>query len=220
MLKRRLDEAATSDQATESRIIAELAARLHETLSEIVDMRGQVGKRLSLLMRILRAIGYPANRSAIPWLIASTYPNGGAWQDTVLTIGDLSPQVVVPYLVQRLLGGNPYNTNRAHALEDICPLLYELDPAYAAGCGPTIAHLLAINAYAEDPSMLLEVLEKVGPPCAIYAAPALLELLRREVSDEVRADALRLIATFENTALAPYQLILASLSGAAIEQRR
>ena len=206
MLRSKIDEAVVADEPTRLSIIGDLAAHPVETLSELVQTQGQIGIRLSMLIRVVRTIGYPANASAVPWLIASVSPNRGAWADTVEAVAELDPDVVMPHLIQRLLA---IDGDRAIAIEDLCPLLRELDTAYAIGSGPAITHLLATHAYPEDPSILLDVLEKAGPECANYALPTLVDLLHSGSPRDSVARVRHLIATFDQAAIENYRLLIA-----------
>src|SRR5262245_16086890 len=109
MLREKLNEAATADQQTQQRIILELAARPHETLTEMVGMKGQRGGRQIMLLRVLSIIGYPHNAQAIPWMIATADPNRGAWLETVQTVAELGSEVAAPYIVESLWGVNAYS---------------------------------------------------------------------------------------------------------------
>ncbi len=140
--------------------------------------------------------------------------NSPAWNEAVETLVKMGAEVVTPYFLQTLLDRNSQQY-WIDAIHGICMLLTlkRVERAYAVPCGPAIAYLLSQDDLADayehlDPEYLLDVLEKIGPECATYALPALLYLVSKEGSGRLGQQARNMIASFEETTLELYKLLL------------
>ncbi len=214
MLEAQLEQAASSSKQVKERIIHELASQPNDGLEVALQVLNYPKKPLwEVAVQLIRAIGYPKNARAIPTLIAHVGDlNSLAWQEAVEALVEMGSQVVVPYLIQDLWERNRHQYWGAD-VEGICTMLCQVDKEYAVQCGPTIAYLLGRTDLPDnlDGSLLLDVLQKVGPDCAEYALPTLIDLVHHQERSELHSQIKELISSFAHEALEPYKYVLASV---------
>lgn len=94
-------------------------------------------------------------------------------------------------------------------------MLSQVERTFALQCGPALAHLLGRDDLPPDRdldrSFLLDVLEKIGPDCAEYAMPVLVDFIGKEGNSSSGMQALRLVQSFDKEILERYQYVLAPL---------
>ena len=200
MTESQIDQAVSSEETMRQRIIHDLAQSPNETLEAVTDMLKTAPKsRWSVAVQVIRAIGSPHNKSAIPELIAQIGDlNSPAWNEVTQTLMDMGSQVIVPYLIEALLDKRKNRNYWLDEVAGICSLLTITPREYAVQCGPAITYLLGQETVLADldPWYLLTVLEKIGPDCETYALPTLIDLVRREGTSEPGKQARALIGTF------------------------
>jgi hypothetical protein len=94
-------------------------------------------------------------------------------------------------------------------------MLCQVERTFALQCGPALAHLLSREDLPPDRDLdrgfLLDVLEKIGPDCAEYALPVLIDFISKEGNTTNGMQALRLVRSFDQQILERYQYVLAPL---------
>lgn len=164
-------------------------------------------------VKIVSAIGYPQNAPAIPLLVAhACLGNDLAEKEAIQSLVALGPKIVVPYLLEALWDEGQTSKYLSIKPEDIVWLLLDsaLGPEYLIPCGSMVSDIL-LRIPPTQPAFrrkFLQVLERIGPQCAIYALPALLNILRQERGSDLGVQIRKLIATFDQEALEPYMQIL------------
>lgn len=172
-----------------------------------------------IAIQTLERIGFPNNAIAIPIVIvhASDY-NDPALDDALHLLMAWGSERVVPYLLDALWDAGRsgrYYWARLWDIAELLLILLRFNRAYVLPCGPMVSLLVSRAAFEPTPpiavSLLLQVLETIGPECANYALPALLDLIQREGTSELAQRARRLLASFDAAALDPYRLLMDSL---------
>src|SRR5260221_4506941 len=99
------EEAVRSDERSRERLIRELASYPDEALGPILKaLQGRNRQRWHTAAQVIRAIGHPRNTMAIPILIYHVgYLNSARSSDAIGLLTEMDVQVVVPYLIQKLL---------------------------------------------------------------------------------------------------------------------
>ncbi len=217
MLETLFDELCiTTDAQEKERLIRELAQHPQETLDEAMKaLKGPPKSRWEVAAQVIRAIGYPHNAPAISLLIGHIGdPNSPAWVEAVKTLEEMGPQVVIPYLLADFWQRDRVQYWDQH-IEGICFMLCQVERIFALQCGPALAHLLGRNDLPPDRDLdrgfLLDVLEKIGPDCAEYALPVLIDFISKEGNTTNGMQALRLVQSFDQEILERYQYVLAPL---------
>lgn len=221
MLEKLLNEATFAareyNEQKAEYIIQELVKSPDEAIKVLVNALREPDKiRQAIAIRVIRLIGYPKNESAIPSLVYHIGdPNLPGWGDAVNALTDMGLHVVIPYLIHALWNRDK-NQYWGADVEGMCNMLLTVDRIYAVACGPTLVYILGWSDLPPDKeldkSFLLDVLEKIGPDCAIYALPTLIDLVSREGTNVVGKQAQRLIQSFSKEALEPYKFLLASIA--------
>src|SRR5215472_12890417 len=106
MLEEKLREASLADEQTREQIICELASQPDETLPALIHrlQSGPKGGTERMAARVIHAIGYPRNQSAIPALIERVEDlNAPVWNEAIQTLLDMPAEAVVPAVIQVLL---------------------------------------------------------------------------------------------------------------------
>lgn len=126
----------------------------------------------------------------------------------------MGPQVVVPHLLLDFWQRDRIQYWGDH-LEGICFMLCQVERTFALQCGPALAHLLGREDLPPerdlDRGFLLDVLEKIGPDCAEYALPVLIDFIDKEANTTNVMQALRLVQSFDQQIRERYQYVLAPL---------
>lgn len=195
-------------------------------LLEALEERDKVDG--SIAIDLLGLIGYPANEPALTTIVQylGADINDPRYLSAFETVFHMEPDVVVPYLIQELLGkgehydGNPDYKARAWAyeVEGICGSIgtdsvkYRVDQQFALRCCPAINALLlqadpALERTAALPEML-RAIERAGETVD-YVIPALVALIKRTPEDKIRQKAQRLLTMFKPETLADYKFLLA-----------
>lgn len=221
MFEALLEKAAFSHKDERERIIQDLASHPDDTLYAAIHVLNRPMKVYwEVATQVIRAIGYSRNAEAIPTLIAHVgNHNSLAWQEAVQTLLEMGPYVVVPHLIQSLWDRDRHEY-WGEDVEGICSMLYEVNQDYAQQCGPIITYILGQDdlppPHDLDRGFLLQVLEKIGNECAEYALPTLIDVVGKEGKSEVGMQAQRLLVSFSEEVLRPYQYLLASLQNAPL----
>lgn len=215
MIEDQLDKALVADEQVKELIIQELASRPDETLDKVIGILEIAAKsRWGMAIRVIRAIGYPRNAKAIPQLIDQIGDlNSPAFREAIQALEDMGAQVVVPHLIKILVEKKQEDGYWLDSVAGICSMLRSVDREYAVQCGPAIVYLLSQEIPSEslDPWYFLIVLEKIGSECAMYALPALIQLAKKEGTNELGKQTRDLIVSFDRATLDPYQYLLADL---------
>ena len=215
MFETQLKKAAFSHKDESDRIIQDLANHPDDTLSEAIHVLNRPMKVYwEVATQVIRAIGFPRNAEAIPTLIAHIGDqNSLAWKEAIQTLVDMGPQVVVPHLTLSLWDRDQHQYWGSD-VEGICSMLSEVDQEYAKQCGPLITYILGRDDLPPprdlDREFLLDVLEKIGNDCAEYALPTLIDFVRKEGTSDAGIQAQRLVASYSEEVLRPYQYLLVS----------
>src|SRR5260370_10090025 len=172
--------------------------------------------------RVIHAISYAGNQSAIPALIDRVGDlNGPVWNEAVQALLAMPAAAVVPTVIGVLLDRGQHVLYWGEAVNGMCAMMTSAGASrdLALRCGPVIAYLLSQESLAGDSDLErlypLDVLKKIGEECAVYALPALISLLEREGTSELGKEAQELITSFNPPFLAPYQLVLPFLDTGA-----
>ncbi|MBA2284877.1 MAG: hypothetical protein H0W02_05300 [Ktedonobacteraceae bacterium] len=223
-----LDEAlwAVSAYATHEvrqRVISELVSLAQDMLPVLIYVLQHGQKRLwGLAAEVVIAVGYPHNAEALPVLLKRFMDDpifsyneddkteGALYERLAEALG---PEVLVPYLMEILWEQWSPERNR---WTSVCIFLHQraFGPEYSVPCGPAITFLFSQLPQRSQElwgHVLLRFLEKIGPDCASYALPTLLDLVRKDGTSDVAQRAHRLIASFDEQVLAPYAQVLAAL---------
>jgi len=217
MLEKKLREAARADEQTREHIIRELAGSLDEILPAVLHYLqfGPKGGTERIAAEVIRAIGYPRNKSAIPVLIDRIGDlNAPSRKEVVQTLLGMDPEEVVPALLQTLLDQGQHVLYWGEVTNGICAMLADekTSQEFALPCGSVIAYLLSQEGLKRasdlDFHYLLDVLKKIGKECAVYALPVLIILARQEEASELRGEAQKLIASFDTTSLESYKYVI------------
>lgn len=206
----------TTNIQEKERLIHELAQHPQETLGEAMRALGSLPKsRWKVAAQVIRAIGYPHNAAALPLLMGHiSDPNWPGWGEVVKTLEEMGPEVVVPYILLDFWQRDRVQYWDQH-IESICSMLSQVERTFALQCGPALAHLLGRDDLPPDRdldrSFLLDVLEKIGPDCAEYAMPVLVDFIGKEGNSSSGMQALRLVQSFDQQILERYQYVLAPL---------
>lgn len=211
------ERAASVDEREKLDIIQTLAHRPDETLKWAVAMLKGPEKRFwKTAVQAIQAVGYPQNASTLPVLFEQLSDrNSPAWREVVQTLSKIGPQVVSPYMIAVLLERHRQRY-WIDAIAGICTMLTLVESEYARPCGPAVSYLLSQGQLRDEfeeleRDYLLDVLERIGPSCAVYAVPVLIALVKTEGISEISKQARRLLASFDQAALEPYQYLLADL---------
>jgi hypothetical protein len=219
MIISKLNEATFSDEESRERIIGELASQPDETLDALLEVLKFPPKgRWPVAFQVIRVIGYPRNALAIPLLIDEiSDPNSPSWNEAMQALVEMGPEIVIPYFIQTMLDGTSHRY-WIDAIHGICQILNikSVGREYAVPCGPAISYLLSQDDLSDafeklDPEYLLDVLEKIGPECGVYALPALRHVVNKEGMNKIGQQAWNLIASFDEQVREPYKLLLAAL---------
>jgi hypothetical protein len=217
MLEEKLREAALADDHTRERIIRDLASYTDEILPALIHRlrSGPKGGTERMAARVIHAIGYPRNQSAIPALIERVEDlNAPVWNEAMQTLLDMPAEAVVPAVIQVLLDRGQHVLYWEEAVDGMRAMITSAgaNRDLALRCGPVIAHLLSQESLASDRDFdfgyLLDVLKMIGEECAFYALPALIGFVQREGTSELGQEARELIASFNPALLEPYQYVL------------
>lgn len=210
---RHLERAAHADIQERESVIQKLASQPDKTLETAVDILNGPKKRLwKIAVQVIRSIGYPRNAPAIPTLFDQVGDrNSPAWREVVETLVDMGSRVVAPYMIYALLEKQSYWID---TITGICTMLTLVEINYARLCGPAVSYLLSQGKLSDkfeelEQDYLLDVLEKLGPECAFYALPVLIQLVKKEGAGELSKQARKLIASFKQEDLEPYQFLIA-----------
>ncbi len=216
MIQELIQETLSARGEQRKHLIRQIASYPDEALEFARGVLGTAGTaKWRLATEIIHAIGYPRNAPGIPVLIAGVGDrNFVAWQEAVDALVEMGPDVVVPYLIQHMLLRKPY-LSWGSEVESICEMLWLIeDRTYLLRCGPVITSILNIEDIPPeylDKEFMLDALEAIGPECAVYALPTLIQFAQKEGTNEQGMKARRLISSFSQEDRAPYTLVLASL---------
>ncbi len=216
MIETQLNEAVYADATTRERLIRELAARSDEILPEVIQViKGGPKRYWKIAAQVIHEIGYPKNAVAIPALLKLVADaNAPGRNEAIEAVSAMDLEIIIPYLLQILWDRGRTNPDWVDAMAGICMMLKSMERSFALGCGPVIVYLLSqeIDFEDYDPIYLLRVLEVIGPDEAYYALPCLIDFVGKEaIPQDLRVEALKLIASFPQEYLKPYAQILPSL---------
>jgi len=216
MLEEKLREAALADGQTREQMIRELASHPDDILSLLIHSLqfGPKGGTERIATEVICAIGYPHNKSAIPVFINRIGDlNAPCRKEAIQALLAMDADVIVPSLIQILLDRGQHVQYWGEAANGICAMLADdkTHRRFVVPCGPVIAYLLSQQPLARDADLdcnyLLDVLQKIGKQCAVYALPVLIEVAQREETSELAMQARKLIASFDTSLLDFYQYV-------------
>ncbi len=216
MIEELMEQATYARGEQRKDLIRQIISHPEEALTVAMRVRRSDRKiGVGLATEVIHAIGYPRNAPAIPLLVYRVADrNFVAWQEAVDALVEMGPDVVVPYLIQHMLVRKPY-LSWGSEVESICEMLWLIeDRTYLLRCGPVITSILNIEDIPPeylDKEFMLDALEAIGPECAVYALPTLIQFAQKEGTSEQGMKARRLISSFSQEDRAPYALVLASL---------
>ena len=224
VLEENLREAALADEHTREHIIRDLASHADEILPALIHRLqfGPKGGTERIAARVIHAISYPGNQSAIPALIDRVGDlNAPVWNEAVQALLAMPAAAVVPTVIGVLLNRGQHVLYWGEAVNGICAMMARAGASrdLALRCGPVIAYLLSQESLASDRDFdfgyLLDVLKKIGEECAFYALPALISFVQREGTSDLGQEARELLASFNPALLEPYQYVLPLLDTGA-----
>jgi hypothetical protein len=216
MIQELIQEALYARGEKSKDLIRQIVSHPDEALEFALSVLGTAGTaRWRLATEIIHAIGYPRNVPGIPVLIAGVGDrNFVAWQEAVDALVEMGPDVVVPYLIRHMLVRKLY-VSWGSEVESMCEMLWLIeDRTYLLRCGPVISSILNIGDIPPeylDKEFMLDALEAIGPECAVYALPTLIQFAQKEGTSEQGMQARHLMSSFSQEDQAPYVLVLASL---------
>lgn len=212
-VKSQLRKAVRADEKTQQQLIATLASNPEETLEALIALLKSYEKPLlSPAVKAIHKIGFPRNAAAISALIevASDQNVPGRWE-AISALKDMDVDAVVPYFLEILLKRDDKNKGWSYAVDSIVSGLVKAE--WLQACGPALTYLLSQHDYlsgnAPDADYLLSALEEITPSCS-YAIPAILDVAIR-ANNEVGILACRLLFSFDEETLKPYERLIALL---------
>jgi hypothetical protein len=224
VLEENLSEAVLADEHTREQIIRDLASRPDEMLPALIHrvQFGPKGGVEQMAARVIHAIGYPRNQSAIPALIERVEDlNAPARHEAAQALLAMPAGAVAPALIGVLLDRGQHVLYWGEAVNGICAMMTSAGASrdLALRCGPVLAYLLSQESLASDRDLdfgyLLDVFKKIGEECAFYALPALISFVQREGTSDLGQEARELIASFNPVLLEPYRYVLPFLDTGA-----
>lgn len=230
----KLDQVANSDEGMQEHLIHELAQAPFETLPVMIEILNTHPKRLwSTAAEVVRAIGYPANTTALGTLLDHVGDgNSPGREKAIAALVEMDMAVVGAAVIEFLLdrrqytqywrdsaqergsGRGPHTQYWVDAVQGISSFLSQNAPSQLVVlCGPTVAYLLCQPTLFGDEreiqtGILFSILARLGPSCGIYAMPVLLDLLKDEYMQDEREAIWYLIQACSEEVKAPYQHIL------------
>lgn len=244
-MKDLLDEATRAihigDQQELERLTLQMAQSSDQNLSFMLQ-RMQHPNKLEhvIIIKVIRAMGYPRNEAAIPELLYHLGdPNLPGGEDALETLVEMGPNVVVPHLIKALLEpGEPYHkpypisyrpnnqsTTWASDVEGLCSLLTRIEREYARQCCPAINSILCQVGLSSstdrsvypnpDLTALLDVVQWAGGDVS-YMLPTFLMLTKNFSGKQypgyaIGEQARKLVFSFSQEVLASYALLISDL---------
>jgi len=126
VIEEKLSEAAQADEHTRERIIRDLASRPDETLPALIHRLwfGPKGGTEQMAARVIHAIGYSRNQSAIPALIDRVEDlNAPARHEAAQALLAMPAEAVVPALIGVLLDRGQHVLYWGEAVNGICAMM-------------------------------------------------------------------------------------------------
>jgi hypothetical protein len=207
-----LNRATHADQETRTQITRALASHPDEVFAVLYDALETPPRGYwQVAVDVIQAIGTPRNLLAIPRLLDHIVDlNSPVARQARQALAEMGTEPVVPYLIEKLLDKNRSGNSWFEAIAGICSMLGDVERDFAVLCGPAIASLLVqqFPVGELDPGYLLDVLEKIGPECAVYALPSLIRVVKAEGNSEIGQQARALIVSFNQEVVAPYKYLL------------
>src|SRR6266699_3784903 len=148
MLEEKLREAALADEHTREHIIRDLASHADEILPTLIHrlQYGPKGGTERMAARVIHAISYPGNQSAIPALIDRVGDlNAPVWNEAVQALLAMPAAAVVPTVIGVLLDRGQHVLYWGEAVNGMCAMITSAGASrdLALRCGPVIAYLLS-----------------------------------------------------------------------------
>jgi hypothetical protein len=231
MMRKSVDEAELVSDALESigRVFWEhlhvdnpeisliLVQRLAQSPDEVMDFLLYVlGKPLKewweIAVLTISTIGYPKNAVAIPQLMwTASDPNVPGAREALDCLEAIEARAIALYFVAALFA--PESDRRYPGWLNICSLLRCMDRRYLLPCGPALAHQIVVRGELKTWQVrnVLELLEEIGIDCAIYAMPALIEMIKQTKDTAITERTWHLMDSFPQEQLEPYSRVMASL---------
>ncbi len=211
MIEDLLKQIRNSSSEEQDRIIEELEAqpdRAVDTARAI--LRSGFKRRWVSSVQLLRQIGYPHNKAALPELIVDQVGdiNSSAWREAVQTVQEMPIEIVVPYLIKILFDRGQTISYWGAVAEGICTMLSQVKGAYALQCCPTLIYVLSREKLPDqfDRTTILDILAVVDTNTIVYALPVLIDLAKQEGrATYVGRQAHDLLDRFDRSMLTPYQ---------------
>ncbi len=202
-------EAAARTHGAEREAYLRVLTAFSDGILRLLPELARSGDKGSILVaiQVLARLQYPDSAPAIPFLASSaTDPNLPGAQLALDALGRMPAEAVAPSLIRLLLDRGRTNGRWQETTYGVCALLLELGLPLAALCGPTLVYLLGQAAVldAANASIMLDVLQAIGPAAAAYALPTLIIIAHESAYVDVRQMAERLLRSFAPPALEPY----------------
>ncbi len=205
-----LQQAARLEGEEQRSFLHEIAHASSDMLGVLLALveNGELSLRV-LIVGVIRALGFPNNRGAIPWLIElAGGSSASAVQDVALqTLLALESSAIVPFFIAILLHRVGEDKEWAQAVTMVCQLL-KAKKAWASACAPAVTYLLGRSEYAQDdrPDImtLLSVLETIPFACA-YAIPVVYRIAVMDRDGERGTYAAHILSLFNDNDRALYQ---------------
>lgn len=212
MLESDFAAAAQTSGSARDELVRSIASHEDEALALATrTLRTPPQTRWDVALRIIRQVGYPRNREALPAVVEHLAdPNWIGWDQAVGILTDADRAVAVRYLVRALLNRDSDPEHWPDMVEGICAMLCNVDRVYASLCAPSVVFVLtqAICSGTPDPSWLMDVLRHAGSKSYSFAVPALIALVGKEGETELGLEAQSLIQSLELADLDPYTFLL------------
>lgn len=197
-----LDQAQSPEQVTQlEKSIAEIGeSAVPELLQYSKQLYPRPGRRI-VIVRILQKMGYPANQSAIRYLVTqASNTNSSGWDIALKTLIDIGKPVIpeigdaLQFYSQDLFEYHP-------EIQGLCILLEKMGSPVIDSLLPNLLQLLEAGT-DEDyvTEYALWPIRKIGSPKADVAIPTLGQIISSKRDDKIRISSIDALDEFDISA--------------------
>lgn len=201
--------------------IRQLAAMPDEAMPVLLHAFEEGEKfRVTVVCTVIRAIGYPKNAAAIPYLLYylgdANFPGG---TDVLGSLNEIEPMVLLPSLIRVLLKQEPavpYNGSERDWEAMVTGCCYYLrrcpDQMVLQHCAPAVNFALcsALSRHPEQDKgylyLIIDIIEKIGHPT--YFLPGLVLLAKVQNGTKLGNRAYHLVRSFADEQKRAYRSII------------
>jgi hypothetical protein len=177
--------------------------------------------RRYMVNKVLLFMGYPANRSAIHFMVSQvSWSNSPGWDDTLETLINIG-EPVIPAVRQALRFYRRDLYEYSIEIQGLCVLLENLDVPVIEPLVPDLLQLLEAGTdvnHADE--YVLWPLRKIGSPRADAAIPILGKIIASQRREHTRKVAIEALKDFDPDAVRPLVPILKRCMGGESERLR